>query len=68
MPDISYSITDVLTDISNNISTLKDDLNIADISNQINVLTSTVNLLKSKLETSLKLYTDLEEIKARIDS
>ena len=64
----SYSLTDVLDDISLNFSNLINDLNVNDVSNQIIDLSTNINDLNIKIESVLEIYTIINDLKIRFAS
>jgi hypothetical protein len=64
----SYSLTDVLDDISLNFSNLINDFNVNDVSNQIIDLSTNINDLNIKIESVLEIYTIINDLKIRFAS
>ena len=64
----SYSLTDVLDDISLNFSNLINDFNVNDVSNQIIDLSTNIHNLNIKIESVLEIYTIINDLKIRFAS
>lgn len=64
----SYSLTDVLDDISLNFSNLINDFNVNDVSNQIIDLSTNIHDLNIKIESVLEIYTIINDLKIRFAS
>ena len=64
----SYSLTDVLDDISLNFSNLINEFNVNDVSNQIIDLSTNINDLNIKIESVLEIYTIINDLKIRFAS
>jgi hypothetical protein len=64
----TYSLTDVLDDISLNFSNLINDFNVSDVSNQILDLSTNINNLNIKIDSVLEIYTIINDLKVRFAS
>jgi hypothetical protein len=68
MSSPTFSLSDVLDDLSLNIYNLKDNYDVSDISNQILNLNANIDNMNSKLEQILNLYAVINELKVRLNS
>lgn len=68
MSDNTFSLSNVLDDLSLNIYNLKNNYNVNDISNQIMNLNDNINVLNNNLEQVLNVYAIINELKVRVNS